>query len=244
VSESPASQDALDPGEPDRADTQHGASPADQETPGRGHNVLRNAVYVALLIVSVVLLYFVAVRDLRNFLVPSSSMRPTLYPTDYIYTLSETDYEPGDIVVLRDPDPSSDTSYVVKRIVAVGGQSVRIQWGALYVNGAYVSEPYIMEPMGYDFPESGGAFSVPEGDVFVLGDNRNASEDSSAWGPELGLSYSVPVDSIIGRVRGVYLPFRRIRVPRSYPLRGVDEFGTDPSEVEPPPGAKAEDFKG
>ncbi len=223
------------------ADTSSKAEQPGDTAPGsaRGAAIVRNAVYILVLVLCVVLLYFILVRDLRNFLVPSGSMRPTLLPTDYIYTLSQPAYKAGDIVVLKDPNPQSDTSYVVKRIVATGGETVKIMWGALYIDGSYVSEPYTMEPMAYDFPpgDSGSPFTVPEGEVFVLGDNRNASDDSSTWGPDLGLSYSVPASSIVGRVQGVYLPWNRIRVPRSYPLRSINDFAREPGAGQPPPPA-------
>lgn len=181
----------------------------------------RYTVYVGIVVCSAVLMYFLTVRDLRNFLVPTNSMLPTFQASDYIYTMNAGSYERGDVVVLDDPLESG--AYVVKRIVALEGDAVSIRWGALYRNGEYVSEPYTLEPMIYDFPppRMGPSFTVPPGEVFVLGDNRNQSDDSSNWGVEHGTSHSVPAESIVGRVRGIYLPPGRMQRIEGFPALTV-----------------------
>ena len=76
------------------------------------------------------------------------------------------------------------------------------------INDGYVSEPYTRDEMLISLQRP---VQVPEGPVFVLGDNRNESEDSTTWGP-------VPADTIIGRVRYIYSPVSRMGTVRSYPL--------------------------
>jgi len=181
----------------------------------------RYFAYVCIIAASGVLIYLLTVRDLRNFLVPTNSMLPTFQASDYIFTMNAPQYDLGDVVVLDDPlEPGA---YVVKRIVALAGDTVSIRWGALYRNGEYVSEPYTLEPMIYDFPlpVMGPSFTVPPGDIFVLGDNRNQSDDSSNWGEEYQLNHSVPAASIVGKVQGIYLPPSRIRRIDGFPALTV-----------------------
>jgi len=172
--------------------------------------VLRNTYYVIILLICAVLLHFFQVRGMRFFLVPSRSMEPTLHPNDHLLTLTEPVYQRGDIVVLR--DPVNPGEYLVKRIVAVAGDELAVQIGGLFIDGEYASEPYIKEPMAYTL----GPIEVPEGEVVVLGDNRNESEDSSRWRDP-----TVPVDAIVGKVRYIYLPMDRAQPVRSYPLAGT-----------------------
>jgi signal peptidase I len=175
--------------------------------------------YVCILIVCLFLLYFLVIKDMRFFLVPSMSMEPALHPRDHILTLSEAAYERGDVVVVKDPTSRGD--YVVKRIAGLEGDEIQIYGNALFINGGYASEPYMNEPINYDFPphdpfSTPPPYVVPEGRVFLLGDNRNFSEDSSQWNPP-----SVAVSEIIGKVRYIYLPLERFGAVRSYPLTNV-----------------------
>ena len=197
----------------------------------------RYASYVVLLIVCVVLLYFFYARGMRFFLVPSESMEPTLFPNDYILTLSEPEYNRGDIVVAYDPIDPDNLSFIVKRVVAVGGDTVRIEGGALFVNGSYASEPYVNEPPHYDFPSDPREleYTVPEGNVFLLGDNRNFSEDSSddVWAVEgKHKSHAVPLDDIIGKVEQIYLPRSNAGPAHHYPLATIADI--EPQEEEAP----------
>ncbi len=169
-----------------------------------------NAAYVVLLGIFLVLAYAFFFRGLHFFLVPSSSMEPTLLRRDYIVTLREPAYHRGDIIVLYDPEEPG--SYLVKRIVAVGGDQVQVIAGALFLNGKYVSEPYVKEPMQYTIQHP---VLVPEGHVYYLGDNRNESDDSSL------ANTTVPQSDIIGRVRFLYYPLSRFGRVISYPLQMV-----------------------
>jgi signal peptidase I len=197
----------------------------------RGPSPLRRAFYIAFLVFALVFLYLLWYRGLTFFRVPSESMVPTLAPGDYIYTLPEKVYRRGDIVVLR--DPLMKDGYLVKRIVAVPGDTVEINLGYLSINGKYASEPYIREPMNYALEK----LTVPEGEILVLGDNRNESDDASRWliDPDTGKAIdapnaqtdvvdgkrwkrTVPLSTVVGRVRYRYLPFDRMGPIASFPL--------------------------
>ncbi len=134
----------------------------------------------------------------KPFTIHQISMRPTLEEGDRILLnrLSYRFREParGDVIVFH--SPIVDGEDLVKRIVAVAGDRVSVSGGTLYVNGVAQDEPYILE-QGFEgeFPET----SIPAGDVFVMGDNRNNSGDSRLFGP-------ISKDVIIGCAFCVYWP--------------------------------------
>ncbi len=137
-------------------------------------------------VVGVVLLFTFGLRLIG---VSGPSMQDTLYTGDRLLVLNAAycDFKAGDVVVINDYNAQlSDT--LVKRIVAVEGQTVDIDFmsGQVYVDGRPLDEPYIKEPTytseGVQFP-----LTLGEGEVFVMGDNRNQSTDSRD--PKLG-----PVD--------------------------------------------------
>lgn len=162
---------------------------------------------VFLIILVALGFYAFVYLGMRFFLVPSASMEPLLYPNDYIVTLKQKQYTRGDVVVVRD---NREGGYLVKRLIAKGGDTVRLEFGATYINGSYISEPYIAEPMQYgmDMP-----LRVPDGEVFVLGDNRNHSMDS-------GMTRETwPEELIVGKVVFRYFPYDQFGRIFSFPIR-------------------------
>jgi len=97
--------------------------------------------------------------------------------------------ERGDIIILHPPPPySPETTPFIKRIIALPGDTIEVKNGAVYVNGSKLDEPYIKEPPTYNFPQK----KIPEDEYFVLGDNRNNTNDShNGW--------TVPRQNIIGK---------------------------------------------
>ena len=152
---------------------------------------------VQTLLVAVIVALLIRAFVVESFLVDGVSMEPTLRDEERLLVdkISYRWHPPRrfDIVVFRYPhDPSRD---FVKRIVALPGETVRIERGTVYVDGRPLDEPYLAEP-GTDFY---GPVQVPAGHVFVLGDNRPHSDDSrSGW--------TVPISAIIGRAVLVYWP--------------------------------------
>lgn len=119
-------------------------------------------------------------------------MLPGLSDGDFIVCLRHTSPEYGDVVLLRE-GASGSGRVLVKRVEGLPGDEIRISGGTLYRNGCPVDEPYLEE--GCDAgPDFGGAV-VPDGEVFVLGDNRYASMDSRS--ESLGC---VGLDRLVGRM--------------------------------------------
>ena len=186
---------------------------------------------VVILIVAAIVAVFVQAFFFRAFIIPSSSMSPTLQIGDRVMVDRVTFYfrnpHRGDIVVWRYPpdDPRSlntnnpfywpfqqigevlhlthrGTTPFVKRVIATEGQTFQIKNGQVYINGRAIKEPYIV-PDTSDF----GPVKVPKGTFYGLGDNRPNSRDSRFFGP-------IPYRTVIGRVILIWWPPSRFGKPR------------------------------
>ncbi len=149
--------------------------PEEQKPAGRDLYEWTQALVCSVL--AVVLLFTFVVRLIG---VDGHSMVPTLQDGDRLLVLTsllDNDYQYGDIVVLRKESFMEEP--IVKRVIAVEGQTVDIDFasGVVYVDDQPLEEPYINEPT---YVEEGTQFplTVPEGSIFVMGDNRNHSSDS------------------------------------------------------------------
>ncbi len=126
-------------------------------------------------------------------------MEPTLHTDEYLFVnkLAYVVGEPqrGDIVVLRFPlDPRRD---FVKRIIGLPGEQVEVRGGYVYINDRPLVEPYIKDRPAYRY----GPARVPPNDYFVLGDNRNNSDDSHVWN-------WLPREYLIGKAWVAYWPIQ------------------------------------
>lgn len=160
--------------------------------------------WVRTLVCSALMLLLVFTFVIRVIRVDGESMRETLQDRDLLLALTDTlcsDYQAGDIVILQ-KEGFHDGAPIVKRVVAVEGQTVDIDFdaGVVYVDGKVLEEDYIRQPTytpeGLEFP-----VTVPKDHVFVLGDNRNDSHDSRS--AELG---PVDVRCVIGKAVFLMLP--------------------------------------
>ncbi len=164
--------------------------------------------FARTVVVAFVLAQVIMVSVAQAFQVEQYSMEPTLLPHDRVLVdkLSYRLRGPrrGDVVVLRYPlNPQRN---YIKRIVALPGDRVEIRDGRLLVNGTPVAEPYLNgTPQG-----SFGPVTVPQDAVFVLGDNRNNSEDSRAFGP-------LRTELIVGQALLIYWPPARVRLLTTRP---------------------------
>lgn len=189
------------------------------------------------------LVIFVAVRTLVvNFRVDGESMHPSLANGQYLLVNKAVFFhfdlntvrnilpgpdsvgkdvvylfhppQRGDIIVFNPPTPS-DKPYV-KRVIGLPGDKVTVRNRQVLVNGIVVEEPYIAAEPSYTYPPGGGEFTVPTGSIFVLGDNRNNSSDSHAFG-------AVPLDNVIGKAIVSYWPPEGFGVIPHERYRGLGE---------------------
>jgi len=147
------------------------------------------------LILAVVLYFGINAVSVR-VRVDGFSMNPTLQDGEYILVnrLAYKIGNPvrGDIVVFSFPmDPRQD---LIKRVIGLPGESISVQDGKVLINGLPLEEPYIAAPPIYN-----DTWVVPEGQLFVLGDNRNESKDSHEWG-------FLPLGNVVGRAILIYWP--------------------------------------
>ncbi len=178
--------------------------------------------YAESLIIAVLLALVVRTFFLQAFKIPTGSMRSTLMEGDRILVDKVTYGIPmpltswrlpkirapqrGDLVVFRSvDDPHRD---FIKRLVAVGGDTVEIRDFRLWVNGKPLADPPIFRELRYYnrglYGETDKPVRVPSGHCFFLGDNSASSRDSRYWG-------FLPESNIIGRAFVIYWPPRRIR---------------------------------
>jgi signal peptidase I len=155
---------------------------------------------VGIVLVAVVLAGLVRTFVFQTFYIPSSSMVPTLGVYDRILVqkafFNWRDVREGDIVVFSHPPlddcPGPQNGDLVKRVIALPGQTIYSSGNNIYVNGHLLSEPYLprYDPLGPPIPDatSQHPYRVPPGDFYVLGDNRAISCDSRYWGPITGSS--------------------------------------------------------
>ncbi len=132
--------------------------------------------------------------------VEGHSMMPTLEDGEFIL-VNRLSYkfgapQRGDIIVFHYPrNPSEE---YIKRVIGLPGDRIQVKGGTVYVNDRPLEERYTAAPPRYE-----GQWEIPEGELFVLGDNRNNSSDSHSWG-------TVPLDYVVGKATFVYWPASRV----------------------------------
>jgi signal peptidase I len=173
--------------------------------------------YVEALVVAGVLTLFLRQFVLQAYRIPSESMLNTLLVGDFLF-VNKMEYGPkvpfthirlpglraprrGDVIVFDfPPDPSKQ---FIKRCIATGGQTLEVKHKLVYVDGNKLVEPYVQhivpteDPEGYTPRDNYRPPTVPPGQLFMMGDNRDNSYDSRFWGP-------VPMDLVQGHAMFIY----------------------------------------
>lgn len=179
-----------------------------QEESGLSYNLFYWLQTLVFAVVAIVLLFTFVGRITR---VEGDSMLPTLHEGDLLL-LHSAGYTPksGDVVVLNKTAPETVAllggDAIVKRVIATGGQTVYIDYdhAVVYVDGVAMDDDFVNEDFLFDYssPYSGQTpFVVPEGEIFVLGDNRNHSTDSRH--PQLG---TIDEGYVLGRAVCILFP--------------------------------------
>jgi signal peptidase I len=181
----------------------------------RSKSLLRE--YLDTAIYAVVLTLVLRVFVVQAFRIPSESMLPTLQVGDFLF-VNKFEYgpkipfthwrlpglakpKPGDVIVFQFPlEPNRD---YIKRCVAVAGQTVEVRDKSLLVDGQKRDENYVVyedqrvHPRGFELRDNYGPYVVPPASLFMMGDNRDNSNDSRYWGP-------VDFDLVKGRAMFIY----------------------------------------
>jgi signal peptidase I len=181
----------------------------------RVRSVVREYVEAGLW--AVALTFVLRAFVIQAFRIPSESMVPTLLKGDFLF-VNKFEYGPkipfthvrlpgiraprrGDVIVFQYPrNPHQD---FIKRCIATGGQTIEIHNKQVIVDGDTLAEPYKIQtdpsvrPPGFEPRDNFGPYTVPKGDLFMMGDNRDNSNDSRFWGP-------VAMDLVKGRAMFIY----------------------------------------
>ena len=161
--------------------------------------------YLITLLLMMVLAFSIRAVIFEPMRVKGSSMQNTLQPGDYM-AVEKLSYifqpmKRGDVVICY--YPNNDEYTCVKRIIGLEGDEITIEGGIVSVNGVTLQEDYVTTGLT---PKHDGTYRVEPGCVFVMGDNRLVSRDSTD-----GMVGSVPVERVIGRVRRVLFPLDRAK---------------------------------
>ena len=173
-----------------------------------------------VLLVAVTIAIVVRLFLVQAYHIPSLSMAPTLDEGDRVI-VNRLSYQFGDIergqvvVFSKPPNQDAGANDLIKRVIALPGETVQFNGGNVFVDGLLVEEPYLAEPgstrsRSFSIPGCAQAdaspdlCTLPEGYIFVMGDNRRGSQDSRTFGP-------IPTDSVVGRA------FIRV-----WPLNNID----------------------
>lgn len=168
----------------------------DPEKPRRIDSIFE---FVELFVFTLVAVMVITSFFFRHSVVDGSSMQNTLQDGEHLI-ISDVFYTPsrGDIIVFEDYSVGATAPYV-KRVIGIAGDTVKVEAdGGVYVNGEKITEDYVY--VNNTDLKPTGEWTVSEGEVFVMGDHRNVSEDSRTFGP-------IDEDSILGKVILRFYPF-------------------------------------
>lgn len=174
------------------------------EMHGKSHAILE---WIAILVGAILCSVLIRAFIVDVYIIPTESMTSTILPGDRVFG-DKVSYhfrspERGEVVTFKNPLDESVT--FVKRCIAVAGDEVDVRDGRLYINGEFQEEDYVLGRPSYPLVEAEGVehieypYVIPEGMIWVMGDNRTNSNDSRYFGP-------IPVESVSSRGMCVFWP--------------------------------------
>ena len=155
------------------------------------------------LLITLVIFFAFKTYIAEAYYIPSGSMIPILNISDRIvvnkFIYNFTDINRGDVIVFNPPIESK--SPCVKRVIGLPNETISVDNGIVYIDNKPLKESYISAPPINNF----APYQIPDNNYFLMGDNRNNSNDSRFWG-------TVSIDDIIGKAEFVYYPIRDIKM--------------------------------
>jgi signal peptidase I len=185
-------------------------APALELSPAPARSAIRKFGIELFQTIVVMSVLFLGMRGVvQNFRVEGPSMQPTLSSGEFLWVNKAAYFkwngqyvlggpQRGDIAVLRPPDTAEEID-LIKRVIGLPGDRLRVHHGEVLINGRPLAEPYIHLQASYNYPADGRDVIVPAGQYFVLGDNRANSRDSH-------LGWFVPAENLVGRAWLSYWP--------------------------------------
>jgi signal peptidase I len=194
---------------------------------------------VETIVLTVVIFFIFQHFIAQPYQIEQVSMENTVEPGQYVLVdkLSPlwSDYKRGDLIVFHPPLGYSEADGqdipFIKRVIGVAGDVVEIKGNAVYVNGAKLDEPYVYEGQPTTPLTDQSRWIVPKDELFVLGDHRQASQDSRVFGP-------IPKSSVIGRALLRYWPANEIGILNGGSYPNVPETPA-PDLLDPTPAPSA-----
>lgn len=169
-------------------------------------------IYAAIILAAIGTVLLIRAFVIEPFSIPTESMCDTLKVGDSVLAEKTTlelggTVSQGDIIVFENPEKDTEKDVLCKRVIARAGQTVDLKDGSVYIDGKKIAEGYTV---GDSYPLYIGKakqisypYKIPEGEIWVMGDNRGNSADSRYFG-------AIPEDSVIGICVMRYLPLNRI----------------------------------
>ena len=184
-------------------------APRQELTPPEGSNSVLRTLWLWLVELGETVLPAIVIAVLINLFlaqatrVYGSSMEPNLH-TDQRLVVEKVSYRlhgprRGDVVVIRMPERGPEL--LIKRIIGLEGETIEVSNGVVTIDGQPLKEEYLVRKTTGNY----GPVTIPEGHVFVMGDNRGASNDSRIFGP-------VPLDRVVGRAWVSYWPIESLGI--------------------------------
>ncbi|NLJ94642.1 MAG: signal peptidase I [Clostridiaceae bacterium] len=155
---------------------------------------------------------FLTVFVIQRNIIQGPSMEPTLYNKDQIFVEKISKYfsiERGDIITLSDSETANQETLLIKRVIGLPGENIKIESGQVYINDELLRETYLADGVKTYTDETLdiSEITLAENEYFVLGDNRPVSKDSRRIGP-------INKNQIIGKLLIKFYPFNEIGVPK------------------------------